>query len=102
MYEKNDNAPVNPGDEVTVVIEGVGGRGDGIAKVDGFVLFIPNAKKDQRVKIRITKVLKNLGFGEIVGKGDDLPVKTRAKVVEPPKPVEYPEDSEDFGEELED
>ena len=34
--------PVNVGDEIDVKIEAVGEKGDGVAKVKGFVLFVPN------------------------------------------------------------
>jgi len=62
-------APVNVGDEVEVNIEAVGEKGDGIAKIKGFVIFIPGAKQGENVKVRITKVLRKVGFGEIVGAG---------------------------------
>ncbi len=60
-------APVKVGDEITVKIEAVGEKGDGIAKIKGFVIFVPNAKEGEDVKVRITKVLRKVGFGEIVG-----------------------------------
>ena len=60
-------APVNVGDELDVTIEAVGGKGDGIAKVKGFVIFVPNVKKGDNVKIKITKVLRKVGFGEVLG-----------------------------------
>ena len=62
-------APVNVGDEVEVNIEAVGEKGDGIAKIKGFVIFVPGAKQGENVKVRITKVLRKVGFGEIVGAG---------------------------------
>ena len=60
-------APVKVGDELTVKIEAVGEKGDGIAKKDGFVLFVPGTKKDDEVKIRVTRVLQKVGFAEVVG-----------------------------------
>ncbi len=60
-------APVNVGDELDVTIEAVGGKGDGIAKIKGFVIFVPNVKKGDNVKIKITKVLRKVGFGEVLG-----------------------------------
>ena len=62
-------APVNVGDEVEVTIEAVGDKGDGIAKIKGFVLFIPNAKEGDTVKVRISKVLRKVGFAELIGEG---------------------------------
>ncbi|MDW7990384.1 MAG: TRAM domain-containing protein [Archaeoglobaceae archaeon] len=58
--------PVKVGDVKEVKIEAVGSEGDGIAKIDGFVVFVPGAKLNDSVKIRITKVLKKYGFAEIV------------------------------------
>src|SRR3989338_2189496 len=60
-------APVKVGEELTVKIEAVGEKGDGIAKKDGFVLFVPGTKKDDEVKIRVTRVLQKVGFAEVVG-----------------------------------
>lgn len=82
-----ENRPVQVGDELDVTIEAVGEKGDGIAKKDGFVLFIPNTSEGDNVKVRVTKVLRRVGFAEVVGQG------------EKPKPKQpAPEDTEDFGE----
>ena len=60
-------APVKVGDELDVKIEAVGEKGDGIAKKDGFVLFVPSAKQGDEVRIRVTRVLQKVGFAEVVG-----------------------------------
>lgn len=60
-------APINVGDELDVVIEAVGEKGDGMAKVKGFVIFIPNTKEGDSVRIKVTRVLKNVGFAEVLG-----------------------------------
>ena len=100
MYGNQGNiAPVNVGDEVDVKIEAVGEKGDGIAKVDGFVLFIPGAKEGEECRVRITKVLRKVGFAEKIGDAEG-PVKTQEPVAEPePKEEQQYEDTEDFGEE---
>jgi predicted RNA-binding protein with TRAM domain len=65
--ERRDiNAPLNVGDTYDVNIEDVGREGDGIARVEGFVVFVPNTKKGDSVKIRIAKVSRRVGFGEVV------------------------------------
>jgi len=69
--ERRNFAPVNVGDEIEVKIEAVGEKGDGVAKVKGFVLFVPNAKKDMTYKVRVTRVLRKVGFAEIVGEGTE-------------------------------
>lgn len=60
-------APVKVGDELDVKIEAVGEKGDGIAKKDGFVLFVPGTKQGDEVRIRVTRVLQKVGFAEVVG-----------------------------------
>ncbi len=59
--------PVKVGEELDVTIEAVGEKGDGIAKKNGFVIFVPGVKAGQQVKIKVTRVLRKVGFGEVVG-----------------------------------
>lgn len=97
--------PVQVGDELDVKIEAVGEKGDGIAKKDGFVLFVPGVNEGDEVKIKVTKVLRRVGFAEVVGQGapkEEAPAKEEPAAEEPEEEVqeEAPEDSEDFGEEL--
>lgn len=61
---KAAGVPVKVGDEHNVTIEAVGEKGDGIAKIDGFVLFVPNTQQGDSLKVRVTKVLKRFGFAE--------------------------------------
>ena len=88
-------APVKVGEEINVKIEAVGEKGDGIAKVKGFVLFIPNVKEGDEVRIRITKVLRKVGFAEVIGPAS---ASTGSQEVEE---VPSGEDTENFGEEAE-
>ncbi len=61
--------PVEMGDEIEVTIESTGAKGDGIAKVNNFVVIVPGAKEGEKVKVRITRVLKKMAFAEIVTGG---------------------------------
>jgi predicted RNA-binding protein with TRAM domain len=58
--------PVKVGDEVEVKVEAVASKGDGIAKKDGFVIFIKGAKEGDTIKVRITDVKARFAIGEIV------------------------------------
>ena len=58
--------PVKVGDVRSVKIEAIGSGGDGIAKIKGFVVFVPGTNLNDEVKIRITKVLKKFAFAEVV------------------------------------
>src|SRR3989338_1120053 len=69
-------APVKVGEELDVTIEAVGEKGDGIAKKNGFVLFVPGVKEGQQVRIRVTKVLRKVGFAEVVGNAGSAPAAT--------------------------
>ena len=58
--------PIEKNKEYIVDIIDNGFEGEGIAKIDGFTVFIPNAIKGEKVKILIVKVLSSHGFGKIV------------------------------------
>jgi len=50
--------------EVEVMITSVGSKGDGVAKLDKYTIFIPGTKKGERLKVRIKKVSGTLAFAE--------------------------------------
>lgn len=58
--------PVKVGDELDVTIEAVAQKGDGIAKIQGFVIFVPGARQGEQIKIRITDVRGRHAIGEKV------------------------------------
>lgn len=104
-------APVKVGDELEVTIDAVGEKGDGIAKKDGFVLFVPGVKQGDRVRIRVTKVLRKVGFAEVVSKGGEAAPAAEAPAAEAAEEpaeeageaeageaAEGSEDTESFGE----
>ena len=51
---------------LTVKTEKLSNLGLGIAKFEGYVIFIPNTCPGDTVKVRITKKNKNYGFAEVV------------------------------------
>jgi len=98
--------PVKVGDELDVTIEAVGEKGDGIAKKNGFVIFVPNTKEGQTVRIRLTKVLRKVGFGEVIGEASGAPEESApaeesadGESSEESEDVQDDSESEDFGEE---
>lgn len=58
--------PVEEGETYDVTIEDIGKEGDGVAKIENFVVFVPDTKVDDEVKIKINKVLQTMAFGEVV------------------------------------
>jgi len=101
--------PVNVGETYEVSINAVGGKGDGIAKVKGFVVFVPGVQQGDYVKIRITKVLPKVGFAELVEKLErpaNLPHTYESKYAnfkkeelqQPTEPEQQFEETDNFGE----
>ena len=98
--------PVKVGEEVTGRIDSVGEKGDGVMRVKGFVVFVPNVQKNDYVKVKITKVLPKVSFGELVEKVEPPKVEEVFKKPEQPKEdvshlLTTEHDSEDFGEDEE-
>ncbi|MEM4700230.1 MAG: TRAM domain-containing protein [Candidatus Nezhaarchaeales archaeon] len=58
--------PVAVGGEYDVEVTEVSRRGDGIARVQGFVVFVPGAKPGQRVKVRVVKMGDRYAVAEVV------------------------------------
>ena len=48
------------------MIDSVGSKGDGIAKLSKYTIFVPNTSKGQTVKARIKRISGNLAFAERV------------------------------------
>ncbi len=57
--------PVEEGETYEVKIEDIGKEGDGVAKIDDFVIFVPDTDVGDEVEIKITRVLRTLAFGEV-------------------------------------
>jgi predicted RNA-binding protein with TRAM domain len=83
--------PVKVGEEYDVEINEVGSRGDGIARIKNFVVFIAGAKQGEKTRIKITEVRNRFAMGEKVsGKAE----AEEAEVSEE-KPVEAEEPEEE-------
>ena len=48
--------PVKENQEIEVMIDDIGSRGDGIAKMQGYLIFVPRSKMGERVKVRVQSV----------------------------------------------
>jgi predicted RNA-binding protein with TRAM domain len=65
--------PVKVGEEYDVEIAEVSRRGDGIARVQGLVIFVAGAKAGQKVKVRIVRVTNRYATAEIVPSTPNAP-----------------------------
>ncbi|MBS3119535.1 TRAM domain-containing protein [Candidatus Woesearchaeota archaeon] len=67
--------PVSEGEELDVEIEGIAAKGDGVAKKEGFVIFVPGTKVGDKVHVRINKVFRKVAMAESLGKTGSVPAK---------------------------
>ena len=76
------NVPVQKNEELQVTIEDLTHEGAGVAKVDGYTLFIPKALPGEVVNIKVVKTNKGYGFARL------LSIKSESKDrTEPPCPI---------------
>lgn len=58
--------PVKEGEELDVKIEAIGNKGDGLTKLNGYTIFVPDTKEGDQVKIIIKRALPRVAFAEKV------------------------------------
>jgi len=57
-------APVKENEEVEVVIDDIGSRGDGVARTKSYLIFVPNSKIGERFRVRIVSVGEKFATAE--------------------------------------
>jgi predicted RNA-binding protein with TRAM domain len=62
--------PVEIGKEYEVDVQETSRRGEGIARIEGLVIFIPNAKTGDHIRIKVTKISRRFAEAEVIGKGE--------------------------------
>ncbi|MFB5661153.1 23S rRNA (uracil(1939)-C(5))-methyltransferase RlmD [Alteribacillus sp. HJP-4] len=77
-------APVQKNDVITASFEDMTHEGAGVAKVDGYALFVPYGLPGETARIKVIKTKKGYGFGRLVEKIDESSERT-----EPPCPIYY-------------
>jgi predicted RNA-binding protein with TRAM domain len=55
---------VKENQELEVVINDIGSKGDGIAKLQGFLIFVPRSRMGERVRVRIISVSGKFAVAE--------------------------------------
>ena len=58
--------PIEEGETYDVTIQDIARQGDGIARIEGFVVFVPNTSVGDEVQIKIERVLPKFAFATIV------------------------------------
>lgn len=77
----NMSAPIKKNDRQTVYIEDLTHDGNGVAKIDGYPLFIQGALPGETAEIHVMKTLKNYGFAKVVNILEKSPDRVEAPCV---------------------
>jgi predicted RNA-binding protein with TRAM domain len=76
--------PIKVGEEYDVEINEVGSKGDGIARIKNFVVFVANSKKGDKIKVKITDVRNRFAIAEKIGEasGETEEAEAQAEAAE--------------------
>jgi predicted RNA-binding protein with TRAM domain len=91
--------PVETGKEYDVQIVEIARQGDGIARIQGFIIFVKGARVGEKTKIRITNVGARFATAEKVVGGSARPPeeqKTESKQVAPAVSEEEKPELQDY------
>ena len=58
--------PVELGEELEVEITELSPKGEGIAKSQGFVIYVPDTKPGDRVKIKVNRITEKAANAQVV------------------------------------
>jgi predicted RNA-binding protein with TRAM domain len=58
------SAPVRENQELEVVVDDIGSKGDGIARIQSYMIFVPRSKIGERVKVKIRSVHEKFAVAE--------------------------------------
>ena len=64
--EESRPVPVEEGEVYDVTIQDIARQGDGIARIEGFVVFVPNTSVGDEVQIKDERVLPKFAFASVV------------------------------------
>ena len=79
-FERSDEPkPIKVGEEYDVEIKETGSKGDGIARINNFVVFVNGTKLGEKAHIKITDVRDRFAIGEKTGAAE---AKVEAETVE--------------------
>lgn len=97
--EDYSGKPVEEGETYEVDIEDLGSKGDGIARVDNFVVFVPETEVGERVEVEINSVGRKFAFGDVVERLGEAEGDVAAEADEAPEEAAETEEAEDAFEE---
>jgi len=65
-FERSFNEPVEEGKEYELEIKETSRQGDGVARIESFVVFVPRTKPGDHVKIKINSVRARFAIGVVI------------------------------------
>ncbi|MFP3488948.1 TRAM domain-containing protein, partial [Staphylococcus sp. SIMBA_130] len=80
----NQEVPVKKNDVVEVEFRDLSHDGAGVAKIDGYTLFVPYGIPGETANVKVIKTKKGYGFGKIL----DVKVESEDRNT-PPCPIFY-------------
>jgi predicted RNA-binding protein with TRAM domain len=92
--------PVETGKEYDVQITEISRKGDGVARVQGFIIFVKGGSVGQKARIRVTHVGDRFATAETIGLGDEQQAQLQS--TEQTKDIVSPPVSEEEKPELQD
>lgn len=70
--------PIEKNEYYDVTFEDLTHEGAGVAKVQGFPIFVPNALPEEKAQIKVTRVKKGFAFGRLIELKEESPHRTDA------------------------
>ena len=70
-FDQDFPKPVEIGKEYDVEIQETSRRGEGITRIEGLVVFVPNTKPGDKVRIKVTNVGGRFAEAEVIGEAKE-------------------------------
>jgi predicted RNA-binding protein with TRAM domain len=70
-FDQDFPKPVEIGKEYDVEIEETSRRGEGITRIEGLVVFVPNTKPGDKLRIKVTNIGRRFAEAEVIGEAKE-------------------------------
>ena len=87
--------PVKVGEEYDVKITDIGAKGDGITKIENFIVFVANTTKGEECRVRIKEVANKFAIAEKIGSSESS--GSEESMGEETEASDEPSESEGYG-----
>ena len=70
-FDRDIPKPVEVGKEYDIEIQETSRRGEGITRIEGLVVFVPNTKLGDKLRIKITNISRRFAEAEVIGAAEE-------------------------------